>query len=52
MDVDPAHAHDYYEVAELAIPQKETQCEFIEGDTLEDKVDAFAKRIGDVLSSL
>jgi electron transfer flavoprotein beta subunit len=52
LDVDPAHAHDYYEVADLAIPQKETHCEFIEGDTLEDKIDAFAKRIGDVLSSL
>jgi hypothetical protein len=39
-------------VAELSIPQKETRCEFIEGDTLEAKIDAFAKRVGDVLSSL
>jgi len=38
-------ANRYYEVAELSIPQKETQCEFVPGDTLEEKVDAFAKRL-------
>ena len=32
----------YYQVAELFIPNKETQCEFIAGDTLEAKIDAFA----------
>src|SRR6266545_6799737 len=38
-------ANRYYEVAELSIPQKETQCEFVPGDTLEEKVDAFARRL-------
>lgn len=52
LGVDAAQAHAYYEVAELGIPEKEVRCEFVEGDTLEDKIDAFAKRIGDVLSSL
>jgi electron transfer flavoprotein beta subunit len=52
LDIDPSQSHAYYEVAELSIPQKETRCEFIEGDTLEAKIDAFAKRVGDVLSSL
>ncbi len=52
LDVDPSSANDYYEVAELSIPQKETKCEFIEGDTLEDKIGAFAKRLGDVIRSI
>jgi electron transfer flavoprotein beta subunit len=52
LDIDPAQSHAYYEVAELSIPQKETRCEFVEGDTLETKIDAFANRIGDVLGSL
>jgi electron transfer flavoprotein beta subunit len=44
----PADARDpngYYEVAELFIPQKETRCDFVSGDTLDEKVDAFARRI-------
>ena len=35
----------YYEVAELATPQKETQCEFIGGDTPEEQAEAFATRL-------
>jgi electron transfer flavoprotein beta subunit len=42
----------YYEVVELFIPQKETHCEFANGDTLDDKVEAFAKRILEVTSAL
>jgi electron transfer flavoprotein beta subunit len=38
-------AGGYYEVAELSIPQKETRCEFASGDTLEEKVEAFARQI-------
>src|SRR5215510_363408 len=30
------HGKSYYEVVELAIPQKETSCEFITGDTLDE----------------
>ncbi|HEX3727903.1 MAG TPA: electron transfer flavoprotein subunit beta/FixA family protein [Pirellulales bacterium] len=52
LGLDPAEGHAYYEVAELAIPRRETNCEFIAGDTLEEKIDAFARRIGDVLRSL
>lgn len=52
LSIDPATAHDYYEVAELFIPSKETQCEFIGGDTLEDRVGEFARRVSDVLRSL
>lgn len=37
--------NDYYEVAELSIPQKETRCDFVSGDTLDEKVEAFARRI-------
>jgi electron transfer flavoprotein beta subunit len=50
--IEPATAHDYYEVAELSIPRKETQCEFIAGDTLEAKIEAFANRIAAITSSL
>lgn len=40
----------YYRVAELFVPQKETQCEFVTGDTLDQKVESFAKRIVEVTS--
>ena len=52
LDIDPASAGAYYEVAELFIPRKESQCEFIAGDTLEDKIEAFARRLTDVMRSL
>ena len=52
LDIDPATANAYYEVAELSIPQKETKCEFIEGETIDEKIDALAKRVGDVLRSM
>ena len=42
----------YYEVADLYVPQKETRCEFVTGDTLEEKVEDFAKRILQVTSAL
>jgi electron transfer flavoprotein beta subunit len=45
-------ADRYYEIAELSIPQKETQCEFVPGDTLEQKVDAFARRLLEVTATL
>jgi electron transfer flavoprotein beta subunit len=52
LDVDPATAHAYYDVAELFIPKKEVQCELIEGDSLDAKLDTFAGRIADVIRSL
>lgn len=52
LGLDPASSHDYYEVTELFIPQKETQCEFVSGDTLEEKVDQFAARISQIMRSL
>jgi len=42
----------YYQVAELFIPQKEMRCEFVTGDTLDQKVESFAKRIVEVTSAL
>jgi len=42
----------YYEVSELFIPQKETRCEFAAGDTLDEKVEAFARRIVEVTRTL
>jgi electron transfer flavoprotein beta subunit len=40
------------EVVELSIPEKDVVCEFVEGDSVEEKVDAFAQRIADVMSGL
>jgi electron transfer flavoprotein beta subunit len=44
--------NNYSEVAELAIPQKETRCEFVAGDTLDEKVEAFARRIIEVTGAM
>jgi len=53
IDADEARAgNTYTEVAELLIPQKETRCEFVTGDTLDEKVEAFAQRIIEVTRTL
>ena len=44
--------NSYYEVVDLSAPEKETRCEFITGDTLDERLDAFAERIVAVTSSL
>lgn len=44
--------NSYYEVADLFIPQKETRCDFVTGETLDEKVEAFAKRIVEVTGTL
>jgi electron transfer flavoprotein beta subunit len=49
---DAAAAHDYYEVAELFVPRKETHCEFISGDTLEERIAAFAGKVSEVLRAM
>jgi electron transfer flavoprotein beta subunit len=43
---------EYYEVVELRIPQKESRCDFVTGDTLEQKVDALARKLVEVTSGL
>jgi electron transfer flavoprotein beta subunit len=40
------------EVVELTIPEKDVVCEFVEGDSVEEKVDAFARKIADVMGAL
>jgi electron transfer flavoprotein beta subunit len=53
IDVDEVRAgNTYYEVVDLFIPQKETRCEFVIGDTFDEKVEAFARRIVEVTSAL
>src|SRR5258708_4029362 len=44
--------NSYYEVAELSIPQKESRCEFVSGDTLDERVEALARRIVEVTRAL
>jgi electron transfer flavoprotein beta subunit len=50
--IDGGSAHAYSQVAELFIPKKETQCDFIAGDTLEAKLDEFARRITEVVRAM
>ncbi len=52
LDLDPSQANSYYEVAELSIPRKETQCEFVAGETLEEKVAGFAHRVTEIMRSI
>ncbi len=52
LGIDPQKSNSYYAVADLFIPQKETRCEFISGDTLDAKIDAFAKRMTEVIHSI
>jgi electron transfer flavoprotein beta subunit len=44
-----ANTNSYYEVVQLSVPQKETSCEFVKGDTLNDRVEVFAQRIIEVI---
>ena len=52
LDLDPSQSNSYYEVAELSIPRKETQCEFVAGETLEEKVAGFAHRVTEIMRSI
>ena len=40
------------EVVELSVPEKHVTCEFVEGDSLDEKVDTFARRIADAMSAV
>jgi electron transfer flavoprotein beta subunit len=42
----------YYEVVDLAVPVKEVTCEFVSGDTLEQKVERFAERVVEITRAL
>ena len=43
---------NYYEIVDLSIPVKEVSCEFVSGDTLEQKVEKFAERIIEITRAL
>jgi electron transfer flavoprotein beta subunit len=45
-------ARSFYEVVELYVPKKDVKCEFVEGDSLEDKVAAFARRVAAVVDAV
>ena len=48
----PADTVDYYDVVTLEIPQRESRCEIVTGDTLEQKVDALAHKLVEVTAAL
>ncbi len=52
LGLDAGTANAYSIVADLIIPTKESQCEFVSGETLEEKIDAFAHRVTEIIRSL
>jgi electron transfer flavoprotein beta subunit len=40
------------ELVGLSVPEKHVTCDFVEGDSLDEKIDAFARKIADVMSGL
>jgi electron transfer flavoprotein beta subunit len=53
--VNPAEVRaggSYYEVVDLAVPVKEVTCEFVSGDTFEQKVERFAERVVEITRAL
>lgn len=49
-DLGQTNANEYSEIVELSIPEKNTACEFIEGDSVEEKVDKLARKIAETIS--
>jgi electron transfer flavoprotein beta subunit len=52
LDAATLSGKSYYEVVELAIPEKESSCEFVTGETLDERVEVLAQRITEVTSAL
>lgn len=44
--------HAGYEVVELFVPEKSIECEFIEGDSLDEKVSVLAQKINNIVASV
>jgi electron transfer flavoprotein beta subunit len=42
----------FYEIVELYVPKKDVRCEFVEGDSLEEKVGAFARKVAEVVNAV
>ncbi len=51
-DLGVAAEDEYYDVLELAIPQKESRCELVQGDTLEARVEDLARKLLEVTAAL
>lgn len=54
LDIDAEQSrsgNSYYEVTELVIPEKDVNCEFAIGDTLDDRVATLARRIVEVTAT-
>jgi electron transfer flavoprotein alpha/beta subunit len=45
-------ASSYYEVVDLFVPTKDIECEFVEGDDLDQRVGAFAEKIAAVAGAV
>ena len=44
--------NSYYEVVDIFAPTTDVECEFVEGDSIEEKVEAFSQHIATVLAAM
>jgi electron transfer flavoprotein beta subunit len=51
LTADVIQSGTYADIVDLSIPSKEGACEFVTGDSLEERIDAFAHRVLDVVRS-
>jgi electron transfer flavoprotein beta subunit len=51
LTADVLRAGTYADIADLTIPSREGDCEFVTGNSLEERIDAFAARVLDVVRS-
>lgn len=51
LSADVLQTETYADIVDLTIPSKEVACEFVTGNTLEERIDAFADRVLNVLRS-
>lgn len=42
----------YYELAELYVPEKDVRCEMVEGDSFDERIDAFARRVSEIMNAV
>lgn len=51
LTADDVAGEAYYEVTDLFVPTKDVECEFVEGDSIDEKVGAFADRIHPIVAA-
>ena len=47
----PSADTSYYRLAEISVPEKNVECELVDGDNLDQKIDTFARRVADIAAT-